>query len=58
MKDLLEWGVISKVQDGVKILAKGVERFKALGVAINIEVSDASKVAIEAIKDVGGNVSH
>ena len=58
MKDLLEWGVISKVQDGVKILAKGEERFKALGVALNIEVSDASKVAIEAIKDVGGNVSH
>lgn len=28
MKDLLESGVISKVQDGVKILAKGAERFK------------------------------
>jgi large subunit ribosomal protein L15 len=58
MKDLLDAGVISKVQDGVKILAKGVERFKSLGVALDIEVSDASKIAIETIKELGGSVSH
>jgi ribosomal protein L15 len=50
MKDLLDSGVISKVQDGVKILAKGAERFKALNVSVNLEISDASKYAIDAIK--------
>jgi ribosomal protein L15 len=50
MKDLLDAGVISKVQDGVKILGKGVEKFKALNIALNLEVADASSVAIDAIK--------
>ena len=49
MVDLLNCGVISKVQDGVKILAKGVEKFKSLNVSVNMEVADASKIAIEAI---------
>lgn len=57
MKNLLESGVISKVGDGVKILGKGVERFKELDVKLNLEVSDASKVALDAIKDLGGSVN-
>lgn len=58
MKDLLESGVISKVQDGVKILAKGAERFKSLDVSVNLEVADASAFAIETIKSTGGSLSH
>ena len=57
MKDLLNAGVISKVQDGVKILGKGSEKFKQLNVSLNLEVSDASKIAIDAIKQAGGSLS-
>jgi len=57
MRDLLEKGVISKVQDGVKILGKGAEKFKSLNVKLNLEVADASKGAIDAIKMAGGNLS-
>lgn len=33
-KDLKDAGVISKVKDGVKVLAKGVDRFNELNVAV------------------------
>lgn len=57
-KVLLEAGVVSRVKDGVKILGKGADRFRELGIAVNLEVGDASKGAIEAVKETGGNLSH
>ena len=42
MKDLLEGGVISKCKYGVKLMSKGAHKFKALGIPLNIEVSDAT----------------
>jgi len=48
-KDLKDAGVISKVKDGVKLLSKGIEQFKALSMSVNIEVADASASALEAI---------
>lgn len=50
IKDLVDNGVVSKVQDGIKILGKGSEHFKSLNVKLDIEVSDASTTAIETIK--------
>lgn len=50
MKHLLDNGVVSKINDGVKLLGKGTEQFKSLGVKFDIEVADASKPAIDAIK--------
>lgn len=57
IKDLVESGVVSSVKDGIKILGKGAEKFKALDVKLDLEVSDASKVAIDAIKEAGGSIS-
>ena len=57
MKDLLESGAVSKIGDGVKILGKGSEKIKELGVKLDLEVSDASKGAIDAVKNLGGNIS-
>lgn len=54
MKDA---GVISKIKDGVKILAKGVDRFRELNVPLNLEITDASSAAVEAIKQAGGNLT-
>lgn len=42
IKDLVNSGVVSSVKDGIKILGKGVEKFKALDVKLDLEVSDAS----------------
>ncbi len=49
-KDLKDAGVISKIKDGVKVLAKGVDRFRELNVPVNLEITDASLAAVEAIK--------
>lgn len=57
-KDLKDAGVISKVKDGVKLLSKGLEQFKALNVKLDIEVADASISALDAIKSAGGSVQH
>lgn len=57
-KDLKDAGVISKVKDGIKLLSKGVERFKELNVRLDLEIADASHTALEAIKEAGGSVSH
>jgi large subunit ribosomal protein L15 len=57
MKALLEAGVVSKISHGVKLLAKGVEKFQQLNTPVNLQISDASKVAIEAVKAAGGNLS-
>ena len=43
MKDLVEAGVLSKVQNGVKLLGKGSDKFTALNKPITMEVSDASE---------------
>ncbi len=56
MKHLLETGCVTKIQYGVKLLSKGGEKLKALGVPINIEVSDSSASAIQIIKANGGSV--
>ena len=57
MKGLLEARVVSKVRDGVKILGNGADRFKELGVTLNIEVADATTQAIETIQQTGGSLS-
>lgn len=56
MKDLLESGCLTKITYGVKLLSKGGEKLKNLGIPINIEVSDASASTIELIKSTGGSI--
>ena len=57
MKALMEAGVVSKISHGVKILGKGVEKFQQLNTAVDLQISDASKVAVEAIKAAGGSLT-
>jgi len=56
MKDLVDAGLttMSSVKFGIKLLAKGKERFRT---PIKIEVSRASRTAIEAIESVGGEIT-
>lgn len=56
MKDMVEAGLttMSSVKFGIKLLAKGKERFRS---PIKIEVSRASKAAIETIESVGGEIT-
>jgi len=49
---LVEAGVIKSVRDGVRILAKG-----ELSAKLTLEVSGASKGAIEAVEKAGGSIS-
>jgi len=42
IKDLVNSGAVSNVKDGIKILGKGAEKFKALDLKLDLEVSDAS----------------
>jgi len=49
---LKEAGLVNGVKDGVRLLAKGELKAK-----INIEVSGASKAAIEAVEKAGGSVT-
>lgn len=56
MKTLLDTGVLSKIKHGVKFLGNGAEKLKALGVTINLEGSNATARAIEAIKCTGGEL--
>ena len=55
MNDLIEAGMtkVNKVKFGIKLLSKGKERFRT---PIKIEVSRASREAIECIENVGGQV--
>lgn len=48
---LLEAGVISKSKDGLKLLGKGEVKAK-----VTVEVTGASKAAVEAIEKAGGKV--
>lgn len=57
MVHLLQSGCISKIQYGVKLLCKGGDKLKKLGVPINIEVSDSTTTAVEIIKATGGKIT-
>lgn len=58
MVDLLEAGAVSKIgPGGVKLLSKGADKFVSLGRSVSMEISDASKSAIEAVQKHGGNLS-
>lgn len=57
MKALIDAGVVSKISHGVKILGKGIEKFQQLNTSVNLQISDASKVAVEAIKAAGGSLT-
>lgn len=48
---LLNAGVIGKVLDGVRVLARGTVKGK-----LNIKVAGASKTAIEAVEKAGGKL--
>ena len=56
LKDLLDAGICtpSSIKHGVKLLAKGKER---LTTPIQLQVSRASREAIEAVEAVGGEVT-
>jgi len=47
MRHLVLSGLVSRIGDGVKLLGKGIESFNT---PVNIEVSRASKSAIEGIE--------
>jgi len=54
MRDLREAGLVSRVKDGVKLLANDKE---TLTTPVHLEVSMASASAIEAIEAIGGTVT-
>ena len=56
MSDLLAAGAVSKIKDGVKLLGGGREKFEALNIPLQIEISDASSEAIEAVSNKGGKI--
>ena len=49
---LVETGVIRRVRDGVRVLAKG-----EISAKVNLEVSGASKSAIAAVEKAGGSLT-
>lgn len=49
---LAQAGLVNGVKDGVRLLAKG-----ALKAKVSVEVSGASKAAIEAVEKAGGSVA-
>lgn len=53
IRDLVKCGIVTKYTHGVKLLAKGKDKFDF---KIDIEVSDASEEAIKHIKENGGSV--
>ena len=57
MKDLLHAGALSKIKYGVKLLSKGGDKFKELNTPVNLQISDASKSAIDLVNETGGNLS-
>lgn len=56
MKNLIDSGVLSKINNGVKLLARGSDKFSSLKKPITLEVTDASEQAIEAVKNLGGDL--
>jgi large subunit ribosomal protein L15 len=53
MKTLVDAGLITKIEFGVKVLGRGADKFTA---KLDVEVSQVSKSAIKAIEDAGGSV--
>ena len=49
---LLQAGVVRRVRDGIRLLAKG-----ELTTALNLSVTGASKAAVEAVEKAGGRVA-
>lgn len=56
INDLYNAGVMKKCEFGVKLLARGAGKIKGLGLVLDLEVSDASEAAVEAVKELGGSV--
>jgi large subunit ribosomal protein L15 len=54
MKHLQDSNIVGKIKHGVKVLAKGSENFQT---PIKLEISRASKSAIDAIENKGGRVT-
>ncbi len=50
-RSLVEAGVLRRVRDGVRLLAKG-----ELKSPLTIEVAGASKAAVDAVEKLGGKV--
>lgn len=57
MKTLRDAGAVSKIKNGIKILASGAGKLTALGVPVHIEASDASELAIQTVGETGGQIS-
>lgn len=53
IKDLYDTGAFRRIRYGVKVLGRGADQ---LDFSLDLEVSDASKETIEAIKNKGGSV--
>ena len=49
---LLQAGVVRRLRDGIRLLAKG-----ELTTALNLTISGASKAAVEAVEKAGGRVA-
>lgn len=56
IKQLVESGLIARCRAGVKLLAGGKGRFEKLNKPVFIELSDATKEAIELVQKLGGKV--
>jgi large subunit ribosomal protein L15 len=54
LKELVKSRCIHGIKDGVKLLARGKEKFKT---PVNILVSQASATAIEAVEAAGGKIT-
>mmetsp|Transcript_9866 Transcript_9866/g.11261 ORF Transcript_9866/g.11261 Transcript_9866/m.11261 type:complete len:225 (-) Transcript_9866:92-766(-) len=53
IRDIYEANVVGNIKHGVKLLSKDAEK---LITPVNIEVTRASKSAIKAVEEIGGNV--
>eukprot|EP00051_Salpingoeca_urceolata_P032698 m.16949 g.16949 ORF g.16949 m.16949 type:complete len:239 (-) comp5358_c0_seq1:225-941(-) len=53
LKTLQESGAVGKITHGVKLLATGADQFN---LAVELEVTQASKKAIQAVEDAGGSI--
>ena len=54
MRELMESNVCGKIKHGVKLLAKGADK---LTTPVTIEVSRASRAAIDAVEGAGGRIT-
>ena len=54
IRDMFESGIYSRIKHGVKLLARGLDKIDR---PLHLEVTDASKKAVEAVKAKGGSVT-